>query len=68
MLAVHCPDVRTRTGLVLVPESHVAAIGDDGAGTSVLLVRCWSGHLHEVVTGRAVTDAATRPALARAAS
>ena len=62
MLAVHCPDIRTETGLVLVPDSHVVAISDDGAGTITLAVRCWSGHVHEVVTGRAVTEAA--PALA----
>ena len=31
---------------------------DDGAGTITLTVACYSGHLHEVVTGRAVTDVA----------
>ena len=56
MLAVHCPDVRTRSGLVLVPESHVVDLSDDGAGTIVLRVRCWKGHVHEVLTGRAVTE------------
>ena len=53
MLAVHCPAVRTRSGLVLVPDSHIVGISDDGAGRITLTVRCWSGHLHEVVTGRA---------------
>jgi hypothetical protein len=53
MLAVRCPDVHTRTGVVLVPESHVATITDDGAGTITMLVRCWHGHLHTVATGRA---------------
>lgn len=58
VLAVRCPSVRTRTGLVLVPESHVVRLTDDGAGTITVVVRCWEGHLHEVVTGRAVTGAA----------
>lgn len=66
MLAVHCPDVRTRTGLVLVPETHVVGITDDGAGTITMAVRCWKGHVHAVRTGRAVTDATAAPALARA--
>jgi hypothetical protein len=57
MLAVHCPDVRTRTGLTLVPESRVVSMTDDGAGTITLVIACYRGHLHEVVTGRAVTQA-----------
>ena len=61
MLAVHCPEVRSRSGLVLVPESHVVEMSDDGAGTITLSVRCWRGHVHEVVTGRAVTDRAATP-------
>lgn len=56
MLAVHCPDVRTHSGLVLVPESHVVDLTDDGAGTITMRVRCWKGHVHEVRTGRAVTE------------
>ena len=58
MIAIQCPAVRTASGLVLVPDSHVVGISDDGAGTITLSVRCWSGHVHEVVTGRAVTEAA----------
>ncbi|MFP5218168.1 MAG: hypothetical protein ACLGIG_00310 [Actinomycetes bacterium] len=62
MIAVHCPDVQTRTGLTLVPESRVVRMTDDGAGTITMVVACYSGHLHSIVTGRAVTDAAQRPA------
>jgi hypothetical protein len=61
VLTVRCPSVRTRAGEVLVPSSHVVRMSDDGAGTITLLVACWAGHLHEVVTGRAVTEAATGP-------
>ena len=61
MLAVHCPSVPTRTGLTLVPESRIARLTDDGAGTIVMVVACYAGHLHEVVTGRAVTDAVRVP-------
>jgi hypothetical protein len=57
VLAIACPDVHNRSGLVLVPERHVVAMTDDGAGTITLLVRCWSGHLHPVVTGRATEQA-----------
>ncbi|HWH28021.1 MAG TPA: hypothetical protein VNU26_03490 [Mycobacteriales bacterium] len=57
MIAVHCPDVPTRTGLTLVPESRVVRMTDDGAGTITMVVACYSGHLHAIVTGRAVTDA-----------
>ena len=60
MLAVQCSSVKTRTGLTLVPESRVVRLTDDGAGTITLLVACYAGHLHEVVTGRAATEAATR--------
>lgn len=60
MLAVHCPEVRTRTGLTLVPESRVVRVTDDGAGTITLVVACYSGHLHDIVTGRAVTEAAAQ--------
>ena len=68
MLAVHCPTVRTRTGLTLVPESRVVRMTDDGAGTITMVVACYSGHLHEIVTGRAVADAAAqRPAPRRPA-
>ena len=58
MLAITCPSVPTQTRLTLVPESHIVRMTDDGAGTITMVVACWSGHLHEVVTGRAVTDAA----------
>lgn len=64
MLAVQCPSVPTRTGLTLVPVSRVVRMTDDGAGTITLLVACWSGHLHEVVTGWATT---ARAAALRAA-
>lgn len=64
MLAIRCPAVQTSTGLTLVPESRVVRMTDDGAGTITLVVACYSGHLHEVVTGRAVTDARARGALA----
>jgi hypothetical protein len=57
MLAVHCPSVRTGSGRTLVPESHVVRMTDDGAGTITVLVACWSGHLHEIVTGRATSEA-----------
>ena len=60
MIAVRCPAVQTRTGLTLVPESRVVRMTDDGAGTITMVVACYSGHLHEIVTGRAVTDAASR--------
>lgn len=53
MLAVRCPDVATRSGLVLVPEEHIVAMDSDGAGRIVLRVRCWRGHEHQLVTGRA---------------
>jgi hypothetical protein len=61
MLAVQCPSVPTRTGLTLVPESRIVRMTDDGAGTITLVVACYSGHLHTVVTGRATTDAAAAP-------
>jgi hypothetical protein len=57
VLAVACPDVHNRSGLTLVPERHVVAVTDDGAGTITLLVRCWNGHLHRVLTGRATERA-----------
>ena len=59
MLAVQCPSVPTRTGLTLVPERRIVRLTDDGAGTITLVVACWAGHLHEVVTGRATTDTTT---------
>ena len=61
MLAVHCPSVPTRTGLTLVPERRIVRLTDDGAGTITLVVACWAGHLHEVVTGRATTDPDATP-------
>jgi hypothetical protein len=61
MIAVHCPSVPTRTGLTLVPESRVVRLTDDGAGTITMVIACYAGHLHEVVTGRATTDAAATP-------
>jgi hypothetical protein len=64
MLAIHCPAVPTDTGLTLVPESRVVRMTDDGAGTITMVVVCYSGHLHEIVTGRAVTDARRREVLA----
>jgi hypothetical protein len=61
MLAVTCPSARNRTGLTLVPVTRVVGMTDDGAGTITVTVACYDGHLHEIVTGRAVTDATATP-------
>ena len=61
MLAITCPSVPTPTGLTLVPATRIVGITDNGAGTITLVVSCYSGHLHEVVTGHASGDRAQLP-------
>lgn len=68
MIAIHCPAVPTASHRTLVSERRIVSMTDDGAGTITLVVACWSGHLHEVVTGRATTEAAATPLRRRAAA
>ena len=59
MFVVDCPEVAS--GRQLVSERRVVRMTDDGAGTIPVVVACWCGHLHEVVTGRATTERAATP-------
>ena len=63
MLAVHCPEVPTPSGLTLLPLSRIVRMTDDGAGRITTVLLCYYGHLHEVVDGQAVVPA---PAVALA--
>ena len=59
MLVVDCPGVPS--GRQLLSERRIVRMTDDGAGTLTLLVACYSGHLHEIVTGRAATSRDATP-------
>lgn len=61
MLAITCSAVRTETRRTLVPESRIVSLTDDGAGTITVVVACYDGHLHRLVTGRAAAAAQPAP-------
>ena len=67
MLVITCPDVPTASHRTLVGENRIVSLTDDGAGTITVVVACYAGHLHEVVTGRATT-AAPQPGRQRVAA
>ena len=58
MLAITCSAVPTASHRTLVPESRIVSLTDDGAGTITVVVACYDGHLHSLVTGRAATSPA----------
>ncbi len=63
MLAVHCPDVPTPSGLTLLPVSRIVSLTERD-GHTVALLACYSGHLHAVVDGRAVRETPAAPVAA----
>lgn len=59
MLVIDCPEVAS--GRQLLSERRIVRMTDDGAGTITVVVACWCGRLHEVVTGRAVSAGGAMP-------